>query len=177
MAKEADTVEYKYKAIGVVHSEFKDKEKTPIQGKFSESIGTVEVYPEYAQGLQDLAGFSHIYLIYHFNQAEGASLTVRPFVEGRKGKRHGIFATRHFNRPNPIGSSIVEVLGFQGIKANVIVVKGIDVLDGTPLLDIKPYIKQFDAREGVRNGWVDEQHLEELQAKGMTPGELKNGDE
>jgi tRNA-Thr(GGU) m(6)t(6)A37 methyltransferase TsaA len=167
-------MEFKYRAIGIIHTEFKNKEDTPIQSKFSESIGTVEVFPEYAPGLQDLAGFSHIYLIYHFNQAEGASLVVRPFVEGRKGREHGIFATRHFNRPNPIGLSIVEILGFQGVKANVIRVKGIDVLDGTPLLDIKPYIKQFDARDGVRSGWVDEQHMEEIKAKSMTPKGLND---
>lgn len=168
-------MEFKYKAIGTIHSEFKNKEDTPIQSIFSDSIGTVEVLPEYAPGLQDLAGFSHAYLIYHFTQAEEYSLTVRPFVQGKKGIPRGIFSTRHYNRPNPIGISIVEILAFQGIKANMIKVRGIDVLDGTPLLDIKPYVTQFDARENVRNGWVDEQRVEEIQSK-FTPKGLSERD-
>jgi tRNA-Thr(GGU) m(6)t(6)A37 methyltransferase TsaA len=154
-----------YKTIGIVHSEFTSKDSTPIQSVFSSSRGTVELFPEYADGLKDIDGFSHLYLIYHFNQAERCAIVQRPFLDGKKER--GIFAIRHFNRPNPLGISIVELTGVRG---NILDIAGVDILDGTPVLDIKPYVRQFDHRENVRNGWVDEQHLEAIKVKSFTPG-------
>ena len=154
-----------YKAIGVIHSEFKEKKDTPIQGTFSDARGTVELYPEYAPGLKDIDGFSHVILIYHFHKSEGSTLVQKPFLD--QNKERGIFAIRFYDRPNPIGLSIVEL---KGVKGNVLEVGGIDVLDGTPLLDIKPYIRQFDCRENARSGWVDGAAL--TPGKKYTPGSL-----
>ncbi|MCD1294283.1 tRNA (N6-threonylcarbamoyladenosine(37)-N6)-methyltransferase TrmO [Methanocella sp. CWC-04] len=161
-------MEIKYKVIGIVHSEFKDKKSTPIQSIFSESKGTVEVFPEYAEGLKDIDGFSHLYLIYHFNQAEGCMLVQKPFVDG--SKERGIFSIRHFNRPNPIGISLVEL---KGVKGNILEIDGVDILDGTPLLDIKPYVRQFDHRDDVRCGWVDQKNMEDHKGKKFTPEGLE----
>jgi len=133
--------------IGVIHSPFKSKSETPIQPVFSSSIGEVEVFSSYLDGLIDLDGFSHIILIYYFNNTENFQLKVKPFLDN---KVHGLFSTRHPNRPNPIGISIVEIIQISG---NLITVKGIDVIDLTPLLDIKPYIPDFDVRTSTRTGW------------------------
>jgi len=113
-----------------------------------EAVGTVVVDPAYAAGLQDLDGFSHIYLLYHFHRASPPRLKVVPFLDHRE---HGIFATRAPARPNPIGVSVVELLEVRG---NRLTVRGIDVLDGTPLLDIKPYVEDFDRAEKSRSGWL-----------------------
>ena len=162
-------MEFTYKAIGIVHTCFNEKEHTPIQGAFSEERGTVEVFPEYAAGLRDIEGFSHLYLIYHFDRAEQHCLLQKPFLDGQNER--GIFATRHFNRPNHIGLSIVKLLG---IHDNVLEVAGVDVLDGTPVLDIKPLVPQFDFRDNVRGGWVDKQDLAAKGAGGFTPHKLKD---
>jgi tRNA-Thr(GGU) m(6)t(6)A37 methyltransferase TsaA len=135
---------------------------------FSKALGAVEVFPEYAEGLRDIEGFSHLYLIYHLHHTEECTLVRKPFLDGSKDR--GIFATRHFCRPNPIGLSIVEL---KTVRGNVLEVGGIDVLDGTPLLDIKPYVRQFDCREDVRSGWVDEKNLQQDQADQFTPGKLR----
>jgi tRNA-Thr(GGU) m(6)t(6)A37 methyltransferase TsaA len=164
-------MEVKYRTIGVIHSPFTRKDETPIQGVFSDAKGTVEVFPEYADGLKDIEGFSHLFLIYHFSQAEGYTLTQKPFMDG--SKERGIFAIRHYNRPNPIGMSIVEL---KGVRGNVLEISGVDVLDGTPLLDIKPYVRQFDCREGVRSGWVDEQQAEPGERRSYTPKGLEKSD-
>ncbi|OPY27174.1 MAG: S-adenosyl-L-methionine-binding protein [Methanocella sp. PtaU1.Bin125] len=160
-------MEVTYKTIGVIRSEFKRKDCTPIQSVFSKARGTVELFPEYADGLKDIEGFSHLYLIYHFDQAESCSITHKPFLDG--SRERGIFAIRHFNRPNPIGLSIVELAGVRG---NVLEIAGVDILDGTPVLDIKPYVRQFDVRENVRSGWVDERRVEFMDVKSFTPGDL-----
>ena len=135
--------------IGVIHSPFTDKAQTPIQPTRSQAVGTVEIYPEFTGGLQDLEGFSHIILLYIFHQSEGFTLQVKPFLDDQD---HGLFATRHPCRPNPIGLSIVEL---QAKRGNELEIKGVDVLDGTPLLDIKPYIPDFDIQERVRTGWYE----------------------
>ncbi|MCD1294285.1 tRNA (N6-threonylcarbamoyladenosine(37)-N6)-methyltransferase TrmO [Methanocella sp. CWC-04] len=153
-----------YDEIGVIHSEFKEKEKTPVQSAFSKAWGTVEVFPGYADGLKDIEGFSHIFLLYHFDRADGSAISEKPIVDA-KGE-HGVFAMRHFNRPNPIGLSIVEL---KGVRGNILDVCGLDILDGTPLLDIKPYIRHFDVMEGIRNGWVDEQHMGAIRDKSVKP--------
>ncbi|HIE37810.1 MAG TPA: tRNA (N6-threonylcarbamoyladenosine(37)-N6)-methyltransferase TrmO [Anaerolineales bacterium] len=134
--------------IGVIHSPFQEKRETPIQAAFSKAEGTVEVAPEYAAGLKDLEGFSHIILLYWFHQSEGPRLTVRPFLDREE---RGLFATRYPARPNPIGISVVELLGREGNRLRV---RGVDVLDGTPLLDIKPFVPTFDHREGTEVGWL-----------------------
>lgn len=109
----------------------------------------MEVFPEYAPGLSDLEGFSHVILIYHFHLASAPRLRVRPFMDGRE---HGVFATRAPARPNPIGLSVVRLLKVEG---NVLYVAEVDVVDGTPLLDIKPYVPQFDSAQNVRIGWLE----------------------
>ncbi len=133
--------------IGIIHSPFTEKEQTPIQAARSQAIGTVEVYPEFAEGLEDIEHLSHIHLFYVFHQSSGFQLRVKPFLDDRE---HGVFATRHPCRPNPLGISTVRLLS---CRENTLTVEGVDVLDGTPLLDIKPYIPDFDARQDVRIGW------------------------
>jgi tRNA-Thr(GGU) m(6)t(6)A37 methyltransferase TsaA len=164
-------VDVLFKQIGIIHSCFDSQDDTPVQGVFSDACGTVELFPEYAEGLRDIAGFSHVYLIYYFDRAREHVLIQKPFLDGSKGR--GIFATRHFNRPNHIGLSIV---GLEGVRGNVLDVAGVDVLDGTPLLDIKPYVKQFDHRENVRCGWVDERNLDSISVDRFTPKELRDHD-
>jgi tRNA (adenine37-N6)-methyltransferase len=159
-----------YSPIGIIHSPFTEKDHTPIQSLFSETAGTVEVFPAYAEGLRDIGGFSHLFLIYHLHRTETCTLLRKPSLDGSKD--HGIFATRHFCRPNPIGLSIVEL---KAVNGNVLEVGGVDVLDGTPLLDIKPYIRQFDCREKARSGWVDEKDLRQESAHQYTPEKLRKG--
>jgi tRNA-Thr(GGU) m(6)t(6)A37 methyltransferase TsaA len=135
--------------IGVIHSPFFEKDETPIQSSRTQTIGLVEVRPEFADGLQDIDGFSHIILLYVFHKSSGFSLRITPFLDDRE---HGLFATRYPYRPNPIGLSVVRLVKRQD---NILTVEGVDVLDGTPLLDIKPYLQDFDARTEVRNGWYE----------------------
>ena len=135
--------------IGVIHSPYTEKGQTPIQPSRSQAPSSLEVYPEFAEGLQGLEGFSHIIILYIFHQSKGYSLRVKPFLDHQE---HGLFATRYPYRPNPIGLSIVRV---EGIQANILNVADIDVLDGTPLLDIKPYVPDFDVRENARTGWYE----------------------
>lgn len=140
-----------YRPIGVIRSEHTEAGKTPIQPVFApECRGRVELEPEYADGLLDLDGFSHIYLVYHFDQVESARLRVKPFMQDRT---HGIFATRAPNRPNAIGLSIVQL---ERIEGSVLHFRGADILDGTPLLDIKPYTARFDMMSATRNGWQEQ---------------------
>lgn len=135
--------------IGIISTPFTCIENMPIQPRgAAETKGKVQVFEQYAEGLKDLEGFSHIYLIYLFHQADKTRLTVVPFMDT---KQRGVFATRSPLRPNHIGLSIVEILN---IKDHILTVKGIDVLDQTPLLDIKPYIKAFDAVENSTSGWM-----------------------
>ncbi len=139
---------FTYRPIGIIRTPYRRREEAPAQGCFApEGCGEVELFPEYQAGLQDLAGFSHLILLYHFHEVEGYDLLARPILD--KAKR-GVFATRFFKRPNPIGLSIVSLLGIEG---NRLKVGWVDMLDGTPLLDIKPYVGRFDAREGVVDGW------------------------
>ena len=135
--------------IGVIHSPFTEKDKTPIQASRSQAIGLVEIYPEFADGLMDIEALSHIYLLYAFHESDGYTLQVKPFLDDQE---HGIFATRYPCRPNPLGLSVVKLLSR---KENSLTVEGIDTLDGTPLLDIKPYIPDFDLRTDVRTGWYE----------------------
>lgn len=135
--------------IGVIHSPFKEKGQTPIQASRSQAKGAVEIDPKFLDGLQDLEGFSHIFLLYAFHCSSGYSLRVKPFLDH---KEHGLFATRYPCRPNPIGISLVRLLSR---KENILTIEGVDVLDNTPLLDIKPYVPDFDVRTDVRIGWYE----------------------
>jgi tRNA-Thr(GGU) m(6)t(6)A37 methyltransferase TsaA len=138
------------KAIGVIHSPFTNREGMPIQPAGAAGVkGAVEVLPEFADGLQDLDGFSHIILLYQFDRSDGYDLKVVPFLD--KTPR-GLFATRAPRRPNPIGLSVVAL---ERIEGNVLHIDGVDVLDATPLLDIKPYVPAFDAPVGCRTGWLE----------------------
>ena len=140
-------MEYVMRPIGVIHSPFTDKKQTPIQPTRSQAVGQVVVYPEFAEGLQDVEGFSHIILLYVFHQSDNYTLRVTPFLDDQE---RGLFATRYPARPNPIGLSIVRLLA---IHDHLLEIEGVDMLDGTPLLDIKPYVTDFDARTDVRTGW------------------------
>jgi len=142
--------EIKYKSIGVIHSSFKEPRGTPIQPAGAEGTsGTVEIFPEYAEGLKDIEGFSHIILLYHFHLSKGSTLLAKPFMDN---EMHGIFAIRGTSRPNPIGISVVRLVKVEG---NMLHIQDVDIVDGTPLLDIKPYIPEFDIREVERIGWLE----------------------
>jgi tRNA-Thr(GGU) m(6)t(6)A37 methyltransferase TsaA len=147
-------MEFIMNPIGVIHSPFTDKDKTPIQPTRSAASGYVEVFPEFAEGLLDLEGFSHIILLYVFHQSDSYTLRVKPFLDDQL---RGLFATRYPYRPNPIGLSIVRLLAWH---ENILDIDGVDMLDGTPLLDIKPYVPEFDIYSDVRTGWYTHRSLE-----------------
>jgi len=139
-----------YRPIGIIQSDHTVADKTPIQPVYAAQCeGRAEIFPEFADGLHDLEGFSHIYLIYHFHRAGSPRLMVKPFLEDVE---HGIFATRAPARPNAIGLSVVELVRREGA---MLYFRGADILDGTPLLDIKPYIARFDNIVTSRNGWQE----------------------
>jgi tRNA-Thr(GGU) m(6)t(6)A37 methyltransferase TsaA len=142
-------MEFILRPIGFIHSPFTDKADVPVQAVRSHAIGRVEVNPEFAAGLDDLQGFSHIILLYVFHESDGFELKVKPFLDD---ELHGLFATRYPYHPNPLGLSVVRLLKREG---NVLEVEGVDVLNGTPLLDIKPYIEDFDVRQNTRAGWYE----------------------
>ena len=156
-----DTDEFLFRPIGTLSSPHKDAAKTPIQPVFARGIeGTVTLQPEYSDGLMDLEGFSYIYLLYVFHKARQTKLRVQPFLED---KERGVFATRAPCRPVKLGFSLVKLVR---IEANVLHIEDVDILDGTPILDIKPYIKRFDSRENVRSGWQDEIPQETAEVRG-----------
>ncbi|MDD5084810.1 MAG: tRNA (N6-threonylcarbamoyladenosine(37)-N6)-methyltransferase TrmO [Candidatus Omnitrophica bacterium] len=136
------------KPIGTIHTPFKRKKGTPIQPFKSKAAGKIELFKKYQDGLNDIEGFSHIILIYRFHKSKGFCLKVKPFMDS---KLRGLFATRYPRRPNQIGLTIVKLLGRKG---NVLFVKGIDVIDGAPLLDVKPYVPEFGPKTSVRIGWL-----------------------
>ena len=138
-----------FQPIGIIHTPFEGTENVPIQPAAADGIrGTVEVFAEYAAGLKDLDGFSHIILLYHLHRVTQAKLAVIPFLDDEP---RGVFATRAPVRPNPIGLSVVRLLG---VERNVLYIENVDIVDGTPLLDIKPYVPEFDRRELVQTGWL-----------------------
>jgi tRNA-Thr(GGU) m(6)t(6)A37 methyltransferase TsaA len=148
------------KPIGYIRTEYKTLEDMPIQPKgAAASVARIVLDAAYREGLADLGGFSHIYLIYYFHRSKGYSLTLKPFMDT---KEHGVFATRAPRRPNPIGLSIVRLLA---IDRNIVLVEGADLLDGTPILDIKPYIAQFDRVTQASSGWMTANEDEVTQAK------------
>lgn len=150
-----------YRPIGVIHSPHTNPGATPIQPVFACGCrGTAEIFPEFADGLRDIEGFSHIYIIYHMHRAAPAQLLVKPFLHDAL---HGVFATRAPCRPNPIGLSIVRLERREG---NVLYLDGVDVVDGTPLLDIKPYVDRFDCIQHTRKGWLSEVDAATAEARG-----------
>jgi tRNA-Thr(GGU) m(6)t(6)A37 methyltransferase TsaA len=148
--KEKDKGEIRYRPIGIIHSPFKEPKGTPIQPSAASGVeGIVEVFPRYADGLKDLDGFSHVILLYHFHLSKKPSLVVKPYMDEQ---RHGVFSTRAPSRPNPIGISVVHLVK---IEKNVLHVRNIDIVDKTPLLDIKPYVPDFDVKDVEKTGWLE----------------------
>jgi len=138
--------------IGIIHSPFREVAGMPIQSAFAgDAEGVVEVFPEYRDGLRDLDGFERVWLLYWFHKAVEARLVVKPF---RDDEERGLFATRAPCRPNPIGLSAVRLLTVN-VSEGKLRVAGIDVLDGSPLLDIKPYVPDWDAFPASRSGWLE----------------------
>jgi len=141
----------RYKPIGTIRSPFKDIQGMPIQPAGAEGVaGRVEIEPAYIEGLKDLEGFSHIILIYHFHLSKGYALEVKPFMDDRV---HGVFSTRAPRRPNSIGLSVVRLISARGHNLEV---QDVDIVDGTPVLDIKPYVPEFDVRSVDRIGWLSQ---------------------
>ncbi|HOK04764.1 MAG TPA: tRNA (N6-threonylcarbamoyladenosine(37)-N6)-methyltransferase TrmO [Victivallales bacterium] len=153
--------QYIIKPIGIIRTPHKDRDKTPIQPRFAfDIIGKIELFQEYTDGLRDLDKFSHIYLLYIFNRENQVKLNVKPFLQDIE---RGIFATRAPCRPNHIGLSIVRLLSIQN---NILEFSGADILDNTPLIDIKPYTRLFDCIENTKNGWQDELDKDEIEKRG-----------
>lgn len=152
--------EIKYSPIGTIRTPHKDTKGIPIQPIGAKGIrGTVEVRKKYVAGLRDLQGFEYIILIYHFHRSEGYSLEVKPFLDT---SLRGVFATRAPKRPNAIGMSIVRLLKVQD---NILLIEDVDILDGTPLLDIKPYVPDFDVRRTKAIGWLSRKAIKAVTKK------------
>lgn len=150
-----------FQPIGFIYSPHKELSKTPIQPVFCNDIeGRIVLETEYADGLKGLEGFSHIYLFYCFHKSKKVCLQLKPYLSDQE---QGIFATRAPHRPNKLGMSLVRLVSIEG---NVLHVKDIDIIDGTPLLDIKPYIQRFDSREDVTSGWQDTIHADVAISRG-----------
>lgn len=144
------TTKLHFQPIGTIYSPFKELSGMPIQPAASKGArGRVIVNEEYSAGLLDLDGFSHIILLYVFHRCSGYNLQVTPFLDTVP---RGLFATRAPRRPNPIGLSVVQL---ESVEGNVLYISNVDILDGTPLLDIKPYVPDFDPAGIVRTGWIE----------------------
>jgi tRNA-Thr(GGU) m(6)t(6)A37 methyltransferase TsaA len=149
--KETPMETIEYRPIGIIHSPFKTPKGSPIQPSAAKGTeGRIEIFAEFTDGLQDLAGFSHIFIIYHFHLSKMFSLKVKPFLDDNQ---RGLFATRAPSRPNPIGISVVRLIK---IESNNLYVQDVDVVDGTPLLDIKPYVPAFDEHRADKIGWIED---------------------
>ena len=150
----------RYSPIGIIHSPFKNINGVPIQSAGAQGIkGSIEIAPEYSEGLEGIEGFSYIILLYHFHLARGFSLKVKPFLSE---STYGVFATRAPKRPNPIGISIVKLIQ---VKGTTLEIEDVDIVDNTPLLDIKPYVPQFDVRDAQKIGWLTERIADVKQKK------------
>ena len=136
--------------IGIINSPYKTEEEAPPQG--TDTISEIKIFEEYAEGLQDIEGFSHLHVIYWLHKSKDWSLSVRtPW----NSKPHGLFATRSPNRPNPFGYSVVELVGREGLTLKV---RGLDAINGTPVLDIKPYIRAIDSKPNAKSGWLENKY-------------------
>jgi tRNA-Thr(GGU) m(6)t(6)A37 methyltransferase TsaA len=150
--------------IGIIHSHYQEARNIPIQGTFDNGVEAwLELKKEYAAGLKDLDGFSHAIIIYYFHRSPREETTGRPFLEEQ---RHGIFAIRSPHRPNHIGLSVIKI---KRIEGNRLYFTEVDVLDGTPLLDIKPYVSYFDRRENVISGWLEKHFKDGIPDKTVIP--------
>lgn len=145
------TIMIEFTPIGIIHSPFLEPEGMPIQPSRAAGVqGTVEIFKEYRDGLRDLDGFSHIILLFYFHRSRGFNLTVVPYLDTVP---RGVFATRAPRRPNAIGLSVVQL---NRVEDGILHIQNVDVLDGTPLLDIKPYIPEFDAPAAAHTGWIEQ---------------------
>lgn len=152
-----------FSPIGIIHTPFKTIENMPIQPTADKSSeGWIEIYDEYSDGLADLDGFSHIYLLFYLHECNSYQLKVKPFLDTVE---RGIFATRSPARPNPVGLSVVTLMSVTG---NILKIQGIDILDGTPLIDIKPFVPMFEDRTNVRTGWFSDKEKD-------LPGRFSDG--
>lgn len=152
-----------FQPIGIIHTPHTTVENMPVQPAARKDIvGQIEIFDEYREGLCDLDGFSHVYVIFHLHKCKGYRLKVIPFLDVVE---RGIFATRSPSRPNPVGLSLVEIVS---INDRIITIKGADMLDGTPLIDIKPYVPDFEAAENIRKGWLEGKEKD-------IPGKLSDG--
>jgi len=141
--------EIHYRPIGIIQTPFKTKAGMPIQPTGAKGVrGSIKIKRDHVEGLKDLGGFSHLILLYHFHLSTDFSLTVTPFLDNSP---HGVFATRAPKRPNPIGLSVVKL---NRIEEDTLYIENVDIIDGTPLLDIKPYVPAFDGFENVKVGWL-----------------------
>jgi tRNA-Thr(GGU) m(6)t(6)A37 methyltransferase TsaA len=148
-----------YRSIGIIRSPYEDVEGMPIQPAGAAGVsGSVEIDREYAEGLKDLEGFSHLILLYHFHMVREQQLVLTPFLDSQP---HGVFATRAPKRPNPIGLSVVRLVRREDA---VLFIQDVDVLDKTPLLDVKPYVPAFDRAEEARTGWLEKAQAQASQA-------------
>ena len=149
-----------YESLGLIRSPYQDLEGMPIQPSGAKGVrGRIEMEPQYEPGLSDLDGFSHLILLYHFHLVTEPELKVTPFLDQQP---RGIFATRAPKRPNPIGLSVVELIS---VKGSVLHIQDVDILDRTPILDLKPYVPEFDQAEGARTGWLQRAALQVDQAR------------
>jgi len=138
-----------FRPIGVIHSPYKTRTEAPYQGCNSEAIGDIELYDDYEEGATDIDGFSHLLVVYWFHQSKGYSLLVRTPWDDTP---HGVFATRSPDRPNPVGICVVRLLSREG---RLLKVKDLDAIDGSPVLDIKPYVPDVDAVSEAKLGWLE----------------------
>jgi tRNA-Thr(GGU) m(6)t(6)A37 methyltransferase TsaA len=143
-------LEFAIHPIGVIHTPFDRLDGMPIQPSGAADVeGTIVINPEYEQGLTDLDGFSHIIVLFVFHRSNGFELMVKPFLDDQK---RGLFSTRAPRRPNPIGLSIVRLVRIEGSRLTI---RGADMLNQTPVVDIKPYVPGFDKQEDIRTGWLE----------------------
>ncbi len=148
-----------YKPIGIIHSPYTNIEGMPIQPSAAKGIkGHIVVNEDYIEGLCDLDGFSHIYLLYHLHLSKSYNLKVIPFLDDQ---HRGVFSTRAPKRPNPIGLSVVKLIK---IELNILEIENVDIIDGTPFLDIKPYVPEMDRANNYRNGWLSK-YTKEMKSK------------
>lgn len=148
-----EDTEFTVKTIGVIRTPFKSSEDTPIQSSNSDAKGHVDIATEYLDALKSLDGFSHIILVYWFHRAKPPKMRMKPFLDTEE---HGLFSIRAPSRPNPIGISTVKLISIEGTRLNL---EGVDMLDETPLLDIKPFVPEFDNRLHAASGWLSKSPL------------------
>ncbi len=164
------TNQIEFRPIGTIHTPFQQRQGMPIQGAlFPENRGTVEIDPEYEEGLKDIEGFSHLILLYYFHESKGYDLAARPFLDDCP---HGIFSIRSPRRPNPIGMTVVRLINRE---KNILHISGVDMVDGTPLLDIKPYFPDVDAHPDAKTGWMGDK-LNQLGKKTVSDNRFSDTD-